>query len=280
MSATSDVDDLYDAPHNEFVARRDALAKARKAAGDKDGAAAVKALRRPSVSAWAVNRVARSRIGGLESLLRAGDAVRAAQIDALSGRSGGLPAAMATLRAELDAHQRVAAELLTSDGHAATEATLRRVRTTLEAVALYGSALPGPPPGRMCDDVDPPGFDVLLAMAAELPLRDVAPPAASVVPAPTGPAPLPSPPSEDARRAAARREAIERAAAARDAARARRDEAARAVSVAAEEVEHLEARLAEARASLTRGREALESAEAAHADAQLRWVEASSDSTY
>ena len=53
------MDELFDLPPTEFIAARDALAKQLKADGDAGAAAEVKALRRPSVAAWAVNQVAR-----------------------------------------------------------------------------------------------------------------------------------------------------------------------------------------------------------------------------
>lgn len=43
--------------------------KALKAAGDKEGAAAVKALRKPTATAWALNQVARSHGDDVEELL-------------------------------------------------------------------------------------------------------------------------------------------------------------------------------------------------------------------
>ena len=55
------MDDLFALPPAEFIAARDALAKRLKADGDATRAAEVKALRRPSVAAWAVNQVARRK---------------------------------------------------------------------------------------------------------------------------------------------------------------------------------------------------------------------------
>lgn len=52
--------DLYGLPLDRFTAARDSLARRLKAEGDEDGARRVSAMRKPSVAAWALNRVARN----------------------------------------------------------------------------------------------------------------------------------------------------------------------------------------------------------------------------
>lgn len=61
--------DLYVLPLDRFTAARDALAKRLKAEGDEDGARGVAALRKPSVAAWALNRVAREDPDSVEKLV-------------------------------------------------------------------------------------------------------------------------------------------------------------------------------------------------------------------
>lgn len=58
MAETDRIDELYKLPLDEFTPARDALAAELRSAGDRDGAARVKKLRKPSLSAWAVNQVA------------------------------------------------------------------------------------------------------------------------------------------------------------------------------------------------------------------------------
>ena len=72
-------EDLYGLPLEEFTPARDALAKELKAAGRKDEAAEVKSLRKPSVAAWALNRVAREHPDAVEGLRAAGAVLREAQ---------------------------------------------------------------------------------------------------------------------------------------------------------------------------------------------------------
>ena len=51
------VDQLYGLPLEEFTKARDAEARRLRAEGDKDAAAAVKALEKPTKAAWAINQV-------------------------------------------------------------------------------------------------------------------------------------------------------------------------------------------------------------------------------
>ncbi|MFL5300545.1 MAG: hypothetical protein ACJ79R_09405, partial [Anaeromyxobacteraceae bacterium] len=66
------VDALFDAAPGAFVRARDALARELSGAGDRR-AGAVKALRRPTVLALALNRLARRAPAGLRRLLDAGE---------------------------------------------------------------------------------------------------------------------------------------------------------------------------------------------------------------
>lgn len=94
------VDELFEVDLGEFISRRDALVKELKKAGEKDAAAAVKALRKPSAVAGAVNRVARQQADDIDALLASGQAVRAAQVKAVQGKDdGGLRTAARDWRA-------------------------------------------------------------------------------------------------------------------------------------------------------------------------------------
>jgi hypothetical protein len=113
------LDDLYAVDPDAFTERRNALAKRLKADGDPDGAARVRALRKPVRSAWAVNRLVREDRPGVDALLSVGDRLRAAQRRALSG--GGAD----ELRERSDERRRLVSGL------------------TQEAVKLLGSGEPG-----------------------------------------------------------------------------------------------------------------------------------------
>jgi hypothetical protein len=65
-----DLDELYRAPFDEFIARRDALVKELRKDGKRDEADAVKKLKKPALSAWALNQLPRDAIEELLERLR------------------------------------------------------------------------------------------------------------------------------------------------------------------------------------------------------------------
>ena len=85
---TDPVDELFTGSLDDFVKRRDALVKVLKKDGDKETAVAVKALRKPSTAAWAVNQVARRRAEAIDELVAAAKAVHDAQARAVQGKDG------------------------------------------------------------------------------------------------------------------------------------------------------------------------------------------------
>ena len=70
-------DRLYGLPFDDFIAERDATAKRLRKEGEKDAAAAVAKLPKPSQVAWVANQLGRA---GADELLSAGDAIRDAQL--------------------------------------------------------------------------------------------------------------------------------------------------------------------------------------------------------
>jgi hypothetical protein len=149
MSYDDAVAALYQAPHGEFVAERKRLAADLKAAGDKAGATRLGKLPRPPISAWTVNQLWWQARDDFDALFESAGKLRKGDLRA-SGEHRDL---MAKLR------QR-ASTILTEAGHAATESTLRRVTTTLAALAASGSFDPDPP-GALAADRDPPGFEAV-----------------------------------------------------------------------------------------------------------------------
>ncbi|MGH2673283.1 MAG: hypothetical protein ACRDHC_09930, partial [Actinomycetota bacterium] len=79
------IDALYALPLDRFTPERDALTKALQAAGDPEAAKRVKALRKPVVSAWTLNALAREDPEGIRELIELGTRLRDAQRRALSG---------------------------------------------------------------------------------------------------------------------------------------------------------------------------------------------------
>jgi hypothetical protein len=122
------VDRLYGGGLDEFIPARAAAAKALRGEGRRAQAAAVEALRKPTVAAAVVNRVVRAEPKLLGALLAAGERLREVQLAAGSARD--LRAAVEAETRALDALVRTAAKA------AAAEATLAKVRETLHAAAL------------------------------------------------------------------------------------------------------------------------------------------------
>src|SRR5207245_1308588 len=128
------VETLYRGAIDTFVAERKRLAGELKAGGDKDAAASLLKLGRPTISAWAVNQLHWHERATFDRLLATAARLRQGELDAGADHQR----ALARLRA-------LAAERLASAGHAAPESTLRRVTTTLSALAAAGGFDPDPP---------------------------------------------------------------------------------------------------------------------------------------
>ncbi|MBB2986884.1 hypothetical protein [Terracoccus luteus] len=73
------VEELYSGPPDRFTARRGELVAEAKDAGDKDLARSVGRLRRPTLAAWAVNHLVRTRPDDLDELRRFAELLREAQ---------------------------------------------------------------------------------------------------------------------------------------------------------------------------------------------------------
>jgi hypothetical protein len=156
-------DDLYGLPVEEFTKARDELAKELRQAGKKDAADEVKSLRKPAVSAWAVNQAVRRRPQDAKALVKAGDELRKAQRGVVSGRDP------AQLREANSAHRRLVEELTDEaraaleERGAATAATVTRVAQTLRAASIDKEASKALTAGTLAEDVEQAGFGPLLA---------------------------------------------------------------------------------------------------------------------
>ncbi len=156
-----DLDALFKLPLAEFTAARNALAARLKRDGHGNEADFVKALAKPSISAWAVNQLYWDHRDAFERLLVAGERFRQAQSSRLSRKVADMRVALDARRDALANLSDLAEALLRDAGHSPTLDTIRRITTTLEAVSAYASLPDGPRPGRLTQDVDPPGFESL-----------------------------------------------------------------------------------------------------------------------
>jgi hypothetical protein len=231
MPADDDVDRLYQLPLSQFTDERNVLLKRVPAGAEK---AAVRALQKPSVPAWAVNQLYWQRRATFDRLIAAADRLRAAHLDQLSGKRADIAAAETAHREATRAAVDDIRQLLEAAGEAASPATMTAVTETLQA-------LPGRDDyGRLGRPLKPLGFEALAGLApggaSIARLAERRPP---VVPPP------PRPATAGKKDAASSKEAAE---AARRAAAARREQ------VAAIERELREAKAAEREARAAHAR--------------------------
>src|SRR5215213_6914085 len=126
--------ELYGRPLSEFIAARKDAADG---AGDKELAKQVKALRKPSAAAWAVNALAREQADLIEEVVELGEQLRDAQADADGSRTRLLDRARRDLpRQALDAAAALAQAsggTLSDQAAAGVEETLRAAMTDPDA---------------------------------------------------------------------------------------------------------------------------------------------------
>lgn len=161
---TSDIDALFRLPVDEFTAARNALAVNLKKAGQADAAAQVKALSKPPLSAWAVNQLYWNDRKAFDQLLAAGEHLLKTQASQLRGKGGDMREALDARRGAIAELTKRASALLQKAGHTPSPDLMRRITTTLDALATYGNRPESPRPGRLTDDVDAPGFEALTSL--------------------------------------------------------------------------------------------------------------------
>jgi len=252
-------------PLAEFTAARNELAK--KSGPD---AAAIKALEKPNIAAWAVNQLFWTKRKIYDVLIAASEKVRAAHVKQLSGKSADVAAAEAAHHAAVKAAADEARRILAAAGDPATPATMIAVIETLQTLPTHDE------PGKLTRPLKPMGFEAL----------------AGFVPGVRAPKAFPPPPPKketkpvDPRVAARETAAQEKAAArhkagrllafekdARAAQKAVRDaddtlvEIKRGIAAAEKEHARAEAQLAEIAAKLRRLRDELGPAQRAAGDA-------------
>ncbi len=151
------VDELYLLAPEDFVGRRDDLAKQARSGGDRKLAAAVRRLKRPTTSAWALNLLSREEPDLVGQLLELGEALRQAQ----SGLDG---AAVRELdkqrRAVVGAMARRAGALAADRGHRLDAELSRQVEQSLGAALSDPDAGTAVTSGQLTRPVSVVGFGV------------------------------------------------------------------------------------------------------------------------
>lgn len=183
------LDELYDAAPEDFVAERKRLAKELEAGGQTDAAGHIAKLRKPTVAAWALNRLARDHRRDVDLLLDSGHRLRQAQAGVLRGDAR--EAFAQAQRAEREAISRLtheAGQLLAQRG-GASAAVVAQITASLHAAAVSERGRELLAAGRFTEPLAVEGFDAVAGLAPPPPKR--------------GPKPKPSRSTEELRRARA-----------------------------------------------------------------------------
>ncbi len=174
------LDELFAAPFPSFVDERKRLVVGLRGAGHKAAATALGKVNRPTLASWAINQLVRRSPAEVSAMFASAARVRLGDF-AASGEHRQILARLGQL----------ATELLREHAQPTSEATLRRIATSLAALSAYGDFAPDSP-GRMIGDRDPPGFDAMAlgegSAGAGLPLALPGLPAAAMAP-PSAPKP-------------------------------------------------------------------------------------------
>src|SRR5258707_2733699 len=153
-----DIDALFKLPLTECVGARKAVAARMKQNGFVSEAEGVKVLSKPSISAWTVNQLYWRQREGFDALIATGQRFRKAQV---TGKMVNMREALDARREALSHLSDLATEALRDAGHNPSLDILRRIGTTLEALSVATSLSDRTTPGRLTEDIDPPGFDSL-----------------------------------------------------------------------------------------------------------------------
>ncbi|WP_101786917.1 hypothetical protein [Nonomuraea indica] len=248
---------LYALPPPEFTAAREAEARAAKDAGDVRLAREIARLRKPTVSAWAVNKAAREHPGDLGELLELGEELRRAWQEQDAG-------ALAELTRRRGAVSGRVGRLV-REGAALSPAAAAEVDQTLDAAVVDADAAAQVRAGRLVRPLSYSGF----APAPAAPARAKAAPPGGGTSREAGAEPAASRrrvrSEEEAAKTRARQEAEERRARQRQEAEAAHHEWQAALAEAVREQEEragkvarLERKLAKARRLLAESEQRLE----------------------
>lgn len=158
MAIAEDLDALYALPLDEFTAGRNDLAKRLRAAGHRDDAAEVAALRKPSAAAWVVNSLARGSPDDVAALIAAANEIRSGSEDGET-----------RFREAVDRLARAARALRVASGRPPSDQVVQEVVTTLRTLAATEpSALES---GRLTEGREASGFDALAGAPIPKPKR-------------------------------------------------------------------------------------------------------------
>src|SRR5437899_4380193 len=127
---------LFGLPIGQFIEARTELERRLRAGGDAGAARRVKALRKPSLAAWALNQLARQEAKQVEDLVRLGEELRTAERGALAGAGGArLQETGGRWRQLVERLAKATEQILEAAGHSVSRSHLDQVQNTLLASA-------------------------------------------------------------------------------------------------------------------------------------------------
>jgi hypothetical protein len=173
--------ELYGLPPDEFTAARDTRAGEARSAGDRDLAAAIKKLRRPTAGAWLANLLVRERPEQVGELLELGAQMRRAQAGLAAGELRQLSQRRRQVVAALAGEARGLGAGLRRP---VSEAAARELEATLEAAVADPGASDALRHGRLTTALRYSGFglDGLTQPGSALPARAASSPAEAAPP--------------------------------------------------------------------------------------------------
>ena len=143
MDVDEIIDGLYGLPLGEFTRERDRAARELRSEGRRAEADELKALRRPTAAAGAVNRLVREHAADVKAFLTAAAVLRDAQLEHKSD-----------LRAATERERELLGQLVSIAG--------QQVRRSLQAAAVDEEAARELLLGRLEKELEPRGFGTLL----------------------------------------------------------------------------------------------------------------------
>jgi hypothetical protein len=171
-----ELDELYGLPLGEFTAARNELAKRLEKAGQKHEAESVRGLAKPSISAWAVNQLARREADRVRELSEAGEELVAAQKAALAGKgAAGFDEASRRQRDAVRTLLPAAIGVLEGAGHRPSDAVKERIASSLRAASVDPDGRRLLAHGRLEEDFESAGLGLLAGFAPAPGKRAAAP---------------------------------------------------------------------------------------------------------
>lgn len=166
MNVPEPAESLFELAPEKFTAERDRIARDLKKQGDDDAAAEVKALKKPSITAYALNLVARRHSDLVDGLLEADEKLRTARSRTdMDTAKGARQQAISSITGK-------AVSLLEEQDRPVTSQVRERLTETLLAVATDDAARERLKAGRLLKEAEGGGFGGPIAAFDESPADD------------------------------------------------------------------------------------------------------------